>query len=346
MVPGKLPNTSRPEVCHFFSTAWRTDEDASRAWFALCQGIKGCEYLASAPGREPYELIPTTQTVSRALGYLLNAPGWESWTKLRQFTDFINRTLDTELTVLEKIDVQKSAVSEDKKFRELAEFRARRSPVSLEIALHAAHRTATCTYRRLETHTAVSDPTARQSLLSSWKAGDLADWSGPYTALILGDSLLESLRSVAPEPPQAIHALLSARWGPDRMTWQPLERPGHTAALLETDFYAECRRGAQLVVTGARVAADLADRQLAWKAAEFAASEAGMEDPDVGMGYLDKEAFAVAVEPFVEIGRDAGLPEHEMWEEARKVLEGRGWSLGDLVKKGKMRWLRGRRSRL
>ncbi|KAI9005156.1 hypothetical protein DFJ74DRAFT_409604 [Hyaloraphidium curvatum] len=343
-----LPPTTRPEVRAFFSSPPAGELPAARAWFEMLQGLEACDYISSSPAGAPYELHPDSQTLARVIGWALGAPGWRSWTRMADASAFWNSLHPSaSLSCTERIDAVKSVLHEDTKRRELSLLSRPGAPVSLEIALHAAHRTATCTYRRVGAHAAAADPGAREGLLHGWARGELAPWADVHAALILGDRMLESLRRRGRVPDRlAAQALLAARWGPDRLAWQPLEHAARTAGLLDADVHSECRRGAGMVVTGARVAADVEERGLGRALAVFAGSEAGEEDADIGGAYLDHAAVGAAVKPLLEGGWEP--PDTELWRGAKGALgiAGGGTMPRALWNRARCAWLARSRSSL
>lgn len=89
---------------------------ASQAWYPICQELPVCEYLVRAPGGEKYELKPTMQNLSRALGSLLwpEDRGISRWTRLEDAAQQWNSTQAFPRTnVAEKRVLHRSLTNED-----------------------------------------------------------------------------------------------------------------------------------------------------------------------------------------------------------------------------------------
>lgn len=255
------------------------------------------------------------------------------------------------LEIHEYMETERSAVSEDKKHKEMANVSAQTAPVSLLISLHEAHRTATCYFKRRKAHTAITTDSVRSDLLELWRAGNVASFATPHVALILGDRLLASLRKTDTSDPNfpisnGIDAVLSARWGLDRLAWQPLESAQHTVALHTAEVASEARAGAMLSVTALKVAGDFVrkDEKLGEAMGRFALMEVGKEDPDVGERFVDPVAMAVAAGPLLDSPRSEDWERPEMWGKMKAVAEA-GW-VGAPLSRAKFAWLKARRRRL
>ncbi|VEU37606.1 unnamed protein product [Pseudo-nitzschia multistriata] len=74
MDPSRLPASASPELLGWLT---RCDDDEvretelGRAWFELLSDLPGCEYLSASPGGRPFELAPTSESISGALWHLL-----------------------------------------------------------------------------------------------------------------------------------------------------------------------------------------------------------------------------------------------------------------------------------
>ena len=162
------------------------DHAAGAAWFPLCQGVLGCEYLSTAPSGERYEAAPSLSNVSRLAAHLLGVPLGEQperrWRSLVQIAELWNGHVaqtcadggaPTALRSL-RLEVDESGtgmyramLSDHTRRRELARLRLESSRHGVELLLEADPPIAIATHRRLDA--AWSEVTMR-SHLEAWRS--------------------------------------------------------------------------------------------------------------------------------------------------------------------------------
>jgi len=162
------------------------DHAAGAAWFPLCQGILGCEYLSTAPSGERYEAAPSLSNVSRLAAHLLGVPLGEQperrWRSLVQIAELWNGHVvqtcadggaPTALRSL-RLEVDESGtgmyramLSDHTRRRELARLRLESSRHGVELLLETDPPIAIATHRRLDA--AWSEMTMR-SHLEAWRS--------------------------------------------------------------------------------------------------------------------------------------------------------------------------------
>lgn len=161
------------------------------------------------------------KNISRALGLLL---GVDDWTTLAQFQDSWNQHAKAEglslVEMEERVSMHRAQLSDETVQREQAQLRLADGYTAIAISVEGKHHMATVTHTTLNAEWL---PHCRHAALRSWS--DVTTSGSVVQSLfpaLLADQMLSHL------PPhrshqQLLQALLSMRWGADRLLWSPLD---------------------------------------------------------------------------------------------------------------------------
>jgi hypothetical protein len=275
-----LPPGCSPALMEYY--ALRTDPAASAcqsdsaAWFALCAGLEGCEYLSASHDGRPFELRPSLRNVARALGQLLQ-PGKACWSRLEDLASFWNEGASRGqrqriLLVAERIELSRGLASEEAIRRERATLRLQTgSRHSLDVILDPANNTATASHRWEDGGSWMDDALTSAHSAAWIGAASSAAPVEPVLAAalwpaLLGDAMLRALpASLTPEvslPECAIasrlQAILHSRWSDaDRDACAPLHGEAATADVTSADERKSRERRGDLLVRAVGVGASL-----------------------------------------------------------------------------------------
>jgi hypothetical protein len=284
----RLPVGCAPGLFEFYAArADRAVETSgaedSAAWFAVCQGLDGCEYLSLAPGERPYELKPSLSNVACAAGRLLQPRG-QAWQRMTDLAEFWNgssvqrgRIRGQKLEISERADISRGIAAEESLRRERAQITLHPgSRHSLDVLLDPAHNTATAAHRSIGSDWV--DAELLEAQAQAWARAPPASCdpvlSSALWPALLGDAMLLKLGSAKPFGADTTwscnavtrrwQAVLWSRWADeDAFLCAPLHGENAAANLTAAEERRGLVRQGELLVRALSMCAQISDAEIA-----------------------------------------------------------------------------------
>lgn len=238
----------------------RSEEQNSRAWFALCQRVPQCDYLQP----DQHELFPSLENVLKCAAHLLGLP--PATNQALAFCQAFNAQTGKELWIEERREMFRPALSDESQRREIA--LCRLGSLCIELTLVRSHRLATAKHSRVGGSEWVV--ASRPKHLEAWsKSADAppAVLASCFWPAFLQDQMLDASGSLAQQ-------LTSAPWGADRERNWSLDQSLLGSELTLQEQAARKRASQRVLLQALRRAVDAREPE----AAAWLLTKAGVQD--------------------------------------------------------------------